>query len=69
MKRIGSQVLATMEGAGMVYVMPLGNGEHVLAHSDKGVEPGKQEVWAVNKHHAGYTIKWRNTGLEFCRDF
>lgn len=55
----------TMKRAGYKYYKSLGNGEHVL----EPIGGGHKEVWGVNKNHASYGIKWRNTHLEFVRSY
>ena len=55
----------SMVEAGYRYYRYLGNGEHVLAPLDGG----QKEIWFANKNHASYGIKWRNTHLEFARDY
>lgn len=55
----------TLAEAGYRYVMPLGNGEHVL-HDDNS---GCDEIWFCNKNHASYGLIWGNTHLEFARSW
>lgn len=54
----------TLKRAGYKYVKSLGTGEHVLENED-----GLKEVWFSNKNHASYGLIWRNTHLEFARDY
>lgn len=52
----------TLKQAGYTYLRKWAKGIHVLM--DDG---GKLELWAVNKNHASYGLKWKNTHLEFMR--
>lgn len=52
----------TLKQANMEYVMQIDKGEHILYD----VKNNRFELWATNKNFAGYTLKWRNTNLEFC---
>lgn len=52
----------TMKEAGYRYGSFLGNRQHCLVD----LETGNSEIWASNKNHAGYGIKYKNTHLEFC---
>lgn len=54
----------TLLQAGYKYVRCLSPKEHLLLNED-----GKGEVWAANKGHAGYGLRWNRTDLEFCRSF
>ncbi len=55
----------TMKQAGLVHVLTLPQGEHILynKHTDT------HEVWFANKNHASYGIVYKNTHLEYARDF
>jgi hypothetical protein len=55
----------TLKEANYSYVEYLGNGEHLL----KNDVTEELEVWAKNKNHAGYSLIYKNTHLEFCRTF
>lgn len=50
----------TIKEAGYEYV-----GKARSCHILKDIKTGKYELWACNKHHAGYGIKFKNTHLEF----
>lgn len=50
----------TFKQAGYTYVKNLGNGEHLLRNSDGGLE-----LFFVNKNHASWGLKYKNTHLEF----
>lgn len=52
---------ATMKESGYIYIEYIGNKQHILMDNK-----GFYEVWASNKNHASYGIKYRNTHLEFC---
>ena len=52
----------TLKAAGYTYIRKWGKGLHVLMDNS-----GKLELWGVNKNHASYGLKWRNTHLEFAR--
>jgi hypothetical protein len=52
----------TFKQAGYTYIKYLGDGEHLLRNSD-----GINEVFASNKNHASWGLKYKNTHLEFCR--
>jgi len=53
----------TLAEEGYQYVKNLGEGTHLLMPKEGKI----LEVWQVNKNHASYGLKWRNTHLEFCR--
>lgn len=53
----------TLKEANYQYMDMLCKGEHIL----KNLETGKLEVFACNKNHAGWGLKFKNTHLEFCR--
>ena len=55
----------SMKKAGYKYGFCLTPGAHVLVDS----ETGKRELWACNKNHASYGIKFKNTHLEFVRSY
>lgn len=52
----------TPKEAGYKYVGKWGDKEYVFLNIHTGVK----EVFACNKNHAGWALKWRNTHLEFC---
>jgi hypothetical protein len=52
----------TLKQAGYTYIKYLGDGEHLLRNSD-----GVNEIFASNKSHASWGLKYKNTHLEFCR--
>ena len=52
----------TMQQAGYEYA---GFDRHQRLHVLRDVDTGKLELWAANKSHASYGIKFRNTHLEF----
>ena len=52
----------TLKQANYEYVMLINEGEHILYNRDDNA----YELWATNKNYGGYTLKWRNTNLEFC---
>jgi hypothetical protein len=54
--------METLKQAGYTYVENKGNGEHLL----KDNSSGNLEVWANSKNHAGFSLKFKNTHLEFC---
>jgi len=59
-----NQNKVTMHDAGMEYSrFSKEMGGHVL----RDVEMGHFELWFVNKNHASYGIKFKNTHLEFAR--
>lgn len=47
------------------YLQYLGNREHLLLNNDNNV----REVFVANKNHAGWCLVYKNTHLEFCRDY
>ena len=53
----------TLKEAGYIYMDKLCKGEHIL----KNIETNKLEIFAVNKNHSGWGLKFKNTHLEFCR--
>lgn len=53
----------TMQEAGYRHIKTLNNGLHALESLS---ERGTVEIWAANKNHASYGIKYKNTHLEFC---
>jgi hypothetical protein len=55
----------TMKEAGYKFHKFLGNGLAVF----KDISNGRFEVFAANKNHASWGIKWRGTDWEFCRDY
>jgi hypothetical protein len=54
-----------LKQAGYEYVEKYGVNQHILR--DK--ETGNLEVWFNNKNHANYGIKFKNTHLEFARNY
>jgi hypothetical protein len=48
--------------AKMLYVMMIDKGQHILYDT----KTEQYEIWVTNKNFAGYSLKWRNTDLEFC---
>jgi len=61
-KQIGSQYRETLKESGCTLVERPGPGEVILDCD------GQLELWAVNDHHAGYTIQVGRWGYEFVRD-
>ena len=52
----------TLKEEGYTYLKYLGDGEHLLLSPE-----GEKEVFASNKNHASWGLKYKNTDLEFCR--
>lgn len=51
-----------MKKEGYKYIKHLGGKQHLLLDTNTNT----MEVWASNKGYAGYTLKFKNTELEFC---
>lgn len=47
--------------AGLEYVRKVAKGLHIF----RDVSNGNLEVWAANKNHASYGLRFKNTHLEF----
>jgi hypothetical protein len=54
----------TLKEAGYTYIKYLKDGEHLLKNSEGGLE-----VFASNKNHASWGLIFKNTHLEFCRNY
>lgn len=54
----------TIKEANYTYIGMLGRGEHVLKDNNTQIK----QLFCVNKNHASWGIKFKNTHLEFCRD-
>jgi len=64
-----NSIKETMKQAGLTYVKLLGYGQHVLKSWNRFNNCWDYEVWGVNKGHVGYNVIYKNTHLEFCRDY
>jgi len=64
MKKIGSGSYETLKEAGYKYIESLGNGEHLLLSPED-----YSEVWCNSKDFAGYALIFKNTHLEYCRQY
>lgn len=53
----------TLKQAGYLYMDKLCKGMHIL----RNLATGKLELFAANKNHANWGLKFKNTHLEFCR--
>jgi len=62
-----NSIKETMKQAGYEYVRNQGHGSHVLRFWNGTC--WEYEVWGVNKYPTGYSIIYKNTHLEFCRDY
>lgn len=51
----------TIKQAGYKYIMHLPEVGHILK------QDGECSVWNASKNFAGYSLKYKNTNLEFCR--
>lgn len=51
-----------LKEAGYTSIKNISHGEYELTN-----DKGKKEIWFVNKNHASFGIKYRNTHLEFAR--
>lgn len=55
----------TLKSNGYKYVMFDNDGNHVLYE----ISSGNFERWGSSKNHAGHSMKYKNTDLEFCSSY
>lgn len=55
----------TLQKAGYRMIASNAQGEHLLSNS----ETGEFEIWFNNKNHASYGLIYKNTHLEFARNY
>jgi len=59
-----------LKAEGYQYIRYLGNGEHLLLDTNQPSDyKYRYEIWFANKNHASYGLIYKNTHLEFARNY